>query len=91
MTRAAEIYRPTPWAATKDRIEYSLGRQAYASGEMAGAVKHFLSLLGRDDTGIPGSQGMPLQDMGLAYEVSETLEVVLIYSNSSHILINWKR
>ena len=38
---------------------------------MAGAVQHFSSLLGRDDTGVPGSQAGPLQDMELAYEVSE--------------------
>lgn len=47
---------------------------------MAGAVKHFLSLLGRDDAGVVGSQGMPLQDMGLAYEVSYLDQVLILRS-----------
>lgn len=70
LDRASAIYRSAPWTAAQDRIEYSLGRQAYASGEMGGAVQHFLHLLGKDDNGVMGSQAGPLQDMELAYEVS---------------------
>ena len=35
------------------------------------AVEHFLRLLRRDDTGVPGSQDGVLADMALAYEVSK--------------------
>lgn len=69
LDRAAAIYRSAPWTAAQDRIGYSLGRQSYASGDMIGAVQHFLGLLARNDTGFPGSQAGPLQDMELAYEV----------------------
>lgn len=50
---------------------------------MAGAVRHFLSLLGRDDTGVPGSQGGPLEDMGLAYEVSPQTDLDQMWSGLS--------
>lgn len=52
----------------RDRVEYSLGRQAYTLGESAVAVEHFLRLLQREDTAASGSQGMVLEDMALAYE-----------------------
>ncbi|WVQ94767.1 hypothetical protein IAU59_001848 [Kwoniella sp. CBS 9459] len=68
LERASQIYRDSPWTAAQDRIEYSLGRQAYTLGESDVAVEHFLRLLRREDTGVPGSQGGPLQDMALAYE-----------------------
>lgn len=69
LDRASQIYRATPWTAAQDRIEYSLGRQAYTLGESDVAVEHFLRLLRREDTGVPGSQNMILEDMALAYEV----------------------
>nr|XP_019050343.1 hypothetical protein I302_00772 [Kwoniella bestiolae CBS 10118]OCF29273.1 hypothetical protein I302_00772 [Kwoniella bestiolae CBS 10118] len=68
LERASQIYRDSPWTSAQDRIEYSLGRQAYTSGESDVAVEHFLRLLRREDTGVPGSQGGPLQDMAQAYE-----------------------
>jgi hypothetical protein len=46
-----------------------LGRQAYTLGESDLAVAHFLRLLRKDETGEPGSQGMVLEDLALAYEV----------------------
>lgn len=69
LDRASQIYRSAPWTAAQDRIEYSLGRQAYTLGECDTAVEHFLRLLKRENTGVPGSQAGPLQDMALAYEV----------------------
>jgi hypothetical protein len=69
LDRASQIYRSTPWTAAQDRIEYSLGRQAYTLGESEVAVEHFLRLLRREDTGVPGSQAMVLADMSLAFEV----------------------
>lgn len=68
LDRASQIYRSTPWTAAQDRIEYSLGRQAYTLGESDVAVEHFLRLLKKENTGVPGSQAGPLQDMALAYE-----------------------
>ncbi|WWD16547.1 hypothetical protein CI109_100974 [Kwoniella shandongensis] len=68
LERASQIYRASPWTAAQDRIEYSLGRQAYTIGESDVAVEHFLRLLRREDTGVPGSQAGPLEDMALAYE-----------------------
>ncbi|KIR27984.1 hypothetical protein I309_02978 [Cryptococcus deuterogattii LA55] len=68
LDRASQIYRSAPWTAAQDRIEYSLGRQAYTLGECDTAVEHFLRLLKRENTGVPGSQAGPLQDMALAYE-----------------------
>jgi hypothetical protein len=70
LDRASQVYRSTPWTAAQDRIEYSLGRQAYTLGESDVAVEHFLRLLRREDTGVAGSQNMILEDMALAYEVS---------------------
>ena len=64
------MYRSTPWTAAQDRIEYSLGRQAYTLGESDVAVEHFLRLLRKEDTGVAGSQNMILEDMALAYAVS---------------------
>jgi hypothetical protein len=60
--------RDAPWTAVRDRIEYSLGRQAYTLGESAGAVEHFLKLMQRDDTSQPGLQTMVLDSLALAYE-----------------------
>ncbi|WWC87846.1 uncharacterized protein L201_002743 [Kwoniella dendrophila CBS 6074] len=68
LERASQIYRDSPWTSAQDRIEYSLGRQAYTLGESDVAVEHFLRLLRREDTGVPGSQAGPLQDMAQAYE-----------------------
>ncbi|WVR03860.1 hypothetical protein IAU60_000858 [Kwoniella sp. DSM 27419] len=68
LERASQLYRDSPWTSAQDRIEYSLGRQAYTLGESDVAVEHFLRLLRREDTGVPGSQAGPLQDMALAYE-----------------------
>ncbi|KAK8861544.1 hypothetical protein IAR55_002366 [Kwoniella newhampshirensis] len=68
LERASKIYRASPWTSAQDRIEYSLGRQAYTLGESDVAVEHFLRLLRREDTGVSGSQAGPLEDMALAYE-----------------------
>ncbi|WRT65667.1 uncharacterized protein IL334_002612 [Kwoniella shivajii] len=68
LERASQLYRISPWTSAQDRIEYSLGRQAYTLGESDVAVEHFLRLLRREDTGVPGSQAGPLQDMAQAYE-----------------------
>ena len=70
LDRASQFYRSTPWTAAQNRIEYSLGRQAYTIGESDVAVEHFLRLLRKEDTGVAGSQGGVLEDMSLAYEVS---------------------
>ena len=70
LDRASQAYRSTPWTAAQDRIEYSLGRQAYTLGESDVAVEHFLRLLRKEDTGVAGSQNMILEDMALAYAVS---------------------
>jgi hypothetical protein len=53
-------------------IEYSLGRQAYTLGESDVAVEHFLRLLRKDESAL-GSQGMVLEDLALAYEVTYCL------------------
>ncbi|RXK41319.1 hypothetical protein M231_01469 [Tremella mesenterica] len=68
LDRASHIYRTAPWTAAQDRIEYSLGRQAYTLGESDVAAEYFLRLLRKEDTGVPGSQGMLLEDLSLAYE-----------------------
>ncbi|WVQ79020.1 hypothetical protein IAT38_001112 [Cryptococcus sp. DSM 104549] len=68
LERASLVYRSAPWVAAQDRLEYSLGRQAYTLGESDVAVEHFLRLLRKENTGVPGSQAGPLQDMALAYE-----------------------
>ncbi|ORY24398.1 ER-golgi trafficking TRAPP I complex 85 kDa subunit-domain-containing protein [Naematelia encephala] len=68
LDRASSTYRSAPWTAAQDRIEYSLGRQAYTLGQSDVAVEHFLRLLRREENGVPGSQGMVLEDMALAYE-----------------------
>lgn len=52
----------------RDRVEHSLGRQAYTLGESDVAVVHFLRLLARDDLAAPGSQAMVLEDLSQAYE-----------------------
>lgn len=57
-----------PWGAVRDRVEHSLGRQAYTLGESDVAVVHFLRLLARDDLATPGTQGMVLEDLAQAYE-----------------------
>ena len=69
LDRSSQLYRSTLWTAAQDRIEYSLGRQAYTLGESDLAVEHFLRLLRKDDTGVPGSQDGVLEDMSLAYKV----------------------
>lgn len=69
LERASHLYRSTPWTAAQDRIEYSLGRQAYTIGESDVAVEHFLRILRKEDTSMPGSQGGILEDLSLAYEV----------------------
>lgn len=65
------MLRDAHWTAVRDRVEYSLGRQAYTLGESAVAVEHFLRLLLREDTAAAGSQGMVLEDLALAYEQLE--------------------
>ncbi|KAL7419589.1 hypothetical protein Q5752_005501 [Cryptotrichosporon argae] len=69
LERASGLVRTAAWTAARDRIEYSLGRQAYTLGQADVAVEHFLRLLQREDTGAAGSQGMVLEDLALAYEV----------------------
>ncbi|TXT10913.1 hypothetical protein VHUM_01664 [Vanrija humicola] len=68
LERASNIMRGAAWTAANDRIEYSLGRQAYTLGESNLAVEHFLRLLQRKDTHFAEHQGMVLEDMALAYE-----------------------
>ncbi|WWC60272.1 uncharacterized protein I303_102840 [Kwoniella dejecticola CBS 10117] len=82
LERASQIYRDSPWTSAQDRIEYSLGRQAYTLGESDVAVERFLRLLRREDTGVPGSQGGPLQDMAQAYEQLATRPEMLAESSS---------
>lgn len=68
LERASDIMRGAAWTAANDRIEYSLGRQAYTLGESNLAVEHFLRLMQRKDTHFAEHQGMVLEDMALAYE-----------------------
>ncbi|WWC68664.1 uncharacterized protein I206_102596 [Kwoniella pini CBS 10737] len=82
LERASQIYRDSPWTSAQDRIEYSLGRQAYTLGQSDVAVEHFLRLLRREDTGVPGSQGGPLQDMAQAYEQLASRPDLLAKSSS---------
>lgn len=59
--------KDAPWTAIRNRIGYSLGRQAYTLGESAEAVQHFLRLMDRDDTANGGLQMMVLESLALAY------------------------
>ncbi|KAL1410386.1 hypothetical protein Q8F55_004396 [Vanrija albida] len=68
LERASDLMRGAAWTAANDRIEYSLGRQAYTLGESNLAVEHFLRLMQRKDTQFAEHQGMVLEDMAQAYE-----------------------
>ncbi|BEI82101.1 hypothetical protein CcaverHIS002_0212610 [Cutaneotrichosporon cavernicola] len=68
LEEAASLLRDAHWGAVRDRVEHSLGRQAYTLGESDVAVVHFLKLLARDDLATPGTQGMVLEDLAQAYE-----------------------